>query len=324
MAVCRSCLKDGYGSFCVPCRKKLFDGKKITQILPFTRPQFNEIRLSQNVKLSISGIQVKHSAKIENGKITLTEKDGEYILKPIPIGTFKNLDATPANEHISMLMANKIFKINTPPNALMNFKDGEPAYLIKRFDVLPEGKKLLQEDFAQLAGRTEENFGKNYKYDYSYEEIAELMKKHISAYPVEIEKFFSLIVFNYIICNGDAHLKNFSVFRNEIFGDYTLTPAYDLLNTSLHVPNEGDMALDLFNDDFMTEAYKHGSKYTREDFFVFGKRIGLNEKRINKILDVFNQKQTPSAQLIEKSFLTDELKTQYIISMNERFDRMKY
>ena len=55
----------------------------------------------------------------------------------------------------------------------------------------------------------------------------------MSAWMVDMERFFELVVFNYIYANGDDHLKNFSlVLQGE---DYRLAPAYDLLNTSLHV-----------------------------------------------------------------------------------------
>jgi serine/threonine-protein kinase HipA len=50
--------------------------------------------------------------------------------------------------------------------------------------------------------------GKSYKYDASYEEIGDLIRKHVAANPVELERFFQLVVFNYLIGNGDAHLKN--------------------------------------------------------------------------------------------------------------------
>lgn len=42
------------------------------------------------------------------------------------------------------------------------------------------------------------------------------MKKYVSAYLIEIEKYFRVIVLNYLFSNGDAHLKNFSLYRNEI------------------------------------------------------------------------------------------------------------
>ncbi len=324
MNFCKSCLKEGFETFCTQCRKKLFNGRSISNILTFTHTEFNEIRLNQGDRLSISGIQIKHSLKLGKNSLVLTNRGGEYILKPTPIGTVKNLKYTPANEHLTMQIAEQIFDIKTAPNAYMQFKDNEPAYIVKRFDVMANGEKLLQEDFAQVAGRSEENFGKNYKYDFSYEEIADLMKKYISAYPIEIEKFFKLLIFNYLVCNGDAHLKNFSVFRNIEFRDYTLTPAYDLLNTSLHISNEKDTALELFKDDFMTESFRYGSKYAKDDFYEFGIRIGIVESRVKKIYEGFLDKEEGIKILIEKSFLPEELKEMYLESVLSRVNRLKY
>ena len=324
MKVCPGCLKEGFETFCNPCLKKLFNGKKVNHILPFTQPEFNEIRINQSEHLSISGIQIKHSLKLEKKKLVLAETGGEYILKPTPIGSFRNMEYTPANEHLTMQLAAQLFDINIPPNAFMQFQDDYPAYIVKRFDVLPDGNKLLQEDFAQVAGKSEENSGKNYKYDFSYEEIAELMKKYISAYPIEIEKYFTLILFNYLVSNGDAHLKNFSVFRNNEFGDYTLTPAYDLLNTSLHISNESNTALDLFKDNYMTESYKHRSKYAKDDFYEFGIKIGIINSRIDKIYERFLNKEKGIESMIYRSFLPDELKEKYLSSVLDRLKRLEY
>lgn len=324
MSRCPSCLREGYETFCAPCSKKLFGGKKVSPVLHFTRPEFNEARLNNGTRLSISGIQVKYSARLEKKELVLTEKGGEYILKPIPIGIFKHLDQAPANEHLSMQLAGQIFKINTPPNALMHFTDGEPVYIVKRFDVLPDGKKLLQEDFAQAAGKSEETGGRNYKYDYSYEEVAALMKKYLPAYQIEVEKYFSLVLFNYIICNGDAHLKNFSLIRTEGFGDYKISPAYDLMNTSIHVPGERDTALQLFAGDYMTEAFKSGNKYTRPDFEKFGERIGISASRIKKIIDSCISYKEIMPGLIERSYLTGDSQKEYINSISGRIERIKY
>ena len=76
------------------------------------------------------------------------------------------------------------------------FKNGEPAYITKRFDINPEGVKLGKEDFATLAGKTVDTEGVDFKYEYSYEEAGQLIKKFIPAYKLEIEKFFGLVVFN--------------------------------------------------------------------------------------------------------------------------------
>lgn len=322
MARCHSCFKETSDSFCRSCQQKLFDGKKISHILSFTRPEFNEHRINQSDRLSISGVQVKYSAKLEKKELVLTEEGGRYIIKPVSYGSFKYMESIPANEHLTMQIANQVFDINTPPNGVMYFKDGGILYIVKRFDVLSNGNKLLQEDFAQLASRSEENAGKNYKYDYSYEEMAQLMKRYVAAYPVEIEKLFSLIIYNYLICNGDAHLKNFSLFRNEQFGDYTLTPAYDLMNTRVHINIEPDTALDFFKDDFITEEYKAGSKYTRVDFLELGSRIGIKKDRAEKIILRFTSKEKEVIEKVNHSFLPDELKESYIELVSRRRDRL--
>jgi len=319
---CHSCLKETNYSYCRTCLQKLFNGKKVNHVLSFTRPEFNELRMNRADRLSISGVQVKYSAKLDGKELKLTEEGGTYILKPIPLDTFQHVDNIPANEHLTMQIANQVFNITTPPNGILYFKDGGIIYFVKRFDLLENGKKLLQEDFAQLALKTEENAGKNYKYDYSYEQLAELMKKYVAAYPVEVEKLFSLIVFNYLVCNGDAHLKNFSLFRNERFGDYTLTPAYDLMNTRIHIPVEPDTALELFKDDFMTEEYKAGTKYTKVDFLELGNRIGIKNDRMEKIISKFITNVDVLNSLVEKSFLIDEVKEKYIKLVNGRRERL--
>jgi serine/threonine-protein kinase HipA len=65
--------------------------------------------------------------------------------------------------------------MNVPANALVDFKDGSPAYIVRRFDQT-HNQKIQQEDFAQIAQMTSETHGENYKYDLSYEEIAELIQ----------------------------------------------------------------------------------------------------------------------------------------------------
>jgi hypothetical protein len=129
-----------------------------------------------------------------------------------------------------MQLARQLFKITVPPNAIIHFTDNSPAYLVKRFDVKSDGSKYAQEDFAQIAQVIEETHGKNYKYDLSYEEIGLLIKRHIPTYAIEFERFFRLVLFNYIFSNGDAHVKNFSAMLTDE-GDHVLTPAYDLLCT---------------------------------------------------------------------------------------------
>jgi len=322
--ICPGCFKEGDAAgFCKTCLKELFDGKKVDHILPFKSPYEEDSDLYRDLtkKMSISGVQVKYSLRLENNKLILTDTGGQYILKPVPAGQLRHLDQAPANEHVTMQLARQFFKITVPPNALIYFSDGSPAYLVKRFDVKPDGSKIQQEDFAQIAQVTEETHGKNYKYDLSYEEIGTLIKRHISMYPVEIEKFFRLVLFNYIFSNGDAHVKNFSALQAEA-GDYVLTPAYDLLCTRIHSPGEIDMALTLLNDRF-TEAFNAHGFYTSSDFLEFGNVLEIKESRVIKIMDEFKVNEQSIDALINKSFLPNEIKNDYKEYYKDRATRLK-
>jgi serine/threonine-protein kinase HipA len=312
MSHCRGCLKEGPETFCGPCRKRLFDGTRVPQVLLFSRSVYDETRRALTPgRLSISGVQTKMSVVLRDGRLELTEAGGRYLLKPILRAEIRRAEAVPVNEHLTMQIARQVFKIAVAECALVAFADGEPAYLVRRFDVQRDGSKSLQEDFAQLANRSAETHGANYKYDGSYEEIGELIRRHVAAYPVALERFFQRVAFNYLVHNGDAHLKNFSLIRNDQYGDYSLTPAYDLLNTRLHVPDESRTALPLFKDDFQTESFRANAFYAYDDFHELAKRLGLREARARRILRAFVDKVDAVIALIERSQLSDECKELY-------------
>lgn len=172
-----------------------------------------------------------------------------------------------------------------------------------------------------MARKTKDNFGANYKYEFSYEEIAELIKLYVPTWRIELEKYFTLLIFNYLFSNGDAHLKNFSLIETQR-GDYKLSPAYDLINTRLHV-DDTDFALDrgLFKDKFRSKRQEISSHAHQEDFVELGKRLGMNEVRINFLLTPFLSKQPLAETLISHSFLTDANKRAYLqmISMKQNF-----
>lgn len=312
MMRCPGCFKAGELTYCKACRTRLFDGKKVQFELPFSRPAFEKERREVTPdRLSISGIQTKISLVLKKGRLEMINSGGEYILKPIPHGTFQRLEIAPINEHLTMQIARQVFGIDVAHNALVQFKDGELAYLVRRFDVQPDGQRSLQEDFAQIANRSEETHGKKYKYDFSYEEIGELIRKHVPTYKVDLERFFAVVLFNYVVSNGDAHVKNFSLIRSDKTGQYNLSPAYDLLNTRLHVPTESSTALDLFKAGFETESYKANAYYAYDDFVMFAQKLGLVEKRSKRILESVVTKKNAMFSLIESSMLPEECKQIY-------------
>jgi serine/threonine-protein kinase HipA len=320
---CPGCLREQMGDgYCRKCLKELFDGKRIGPVLSFNSPYTERSTLYTDLatKISISGVQVKFSLKLDGNRLVLTDKGGQYILKPVPTGQFQYLDQAPANEHLTMQLA-KRFKLDVPPNALVFFQDGSPAYMVKRFDVRADGTRVQQEDFGQIAQVTEETHGKNYKYDLSYEEVGHLIRQHISMYPVELEKFFRLLVFNYLFSNGDAHVRNFSAYQTEA-GDYVLTPVYDLLCTRLHTPGEADLALSLFKGAY-TKAHDAYGYYTYHDFFELGKVLGIKVSRVVRILATFKDSHPDVEGLIDRSFLKAEVKDIYRRYYLDRAERLR-
>jgi serine/threonine-protein kinase HipA len=259
------------------------------------------------------------------GDVNSVVSGGKYILKPVPGGRLENIDSVPANEHLTMQLAKQIFKLKTASSAMLFSQNEEPCYLTKRFDLNGvAGNKLLMEDFAQIAGKSQEIEGPNYKYSFSYEKMASLIYEYASAPKIQIENFFRLIIFNYLFSNGDAHLKNFSLIEDKITGGRILSPAYDLLCTGIHIPGESDTALDFFEGDFMTPEYRAGSKYTKEDFVVLAQKIGINRNRFRTIYEQFLDKTDRVSALISRSFLSEEIKIVYFNKYLEKLNRLKY
>lgn len=325
---CPCTLAENFNTYSPAALRIMFGNKKVNHILDFNAPEMDEEvaeQLRQNSKtISISGAQFKQSLVLEKNKLRLTKpgEAGQYILKPIPFRPpFGKEKELPANEHLTMQIAKQGYGIDVAESALVFFKNGEPAYITKRFDYAADGSKIAQEDFASIAGVSKEKDGQGYRYRGSYEELAKVMKKYTVAYAVENEKLFERIVFNYLFSNGDAHLRNFSL-QQTVRGDYLLSPAYDLIDTAIHIPTDSFFALTdgLFSDDFYTESFKVLGFYAYDDFFEFGLRIGMLENRVKNVLDKYRVQNQKVFTLIQHSFLTDPVKQLYL---NHYMDRLK-
>jgi serine/threonine-protein kinase HipA len=285
----------------------------VNHVLNFSKPEYEQTVINASGRVSLSGVQPKHSLRLNGNVLELTEESGEYLLKPHPNTIMEYVLQIPANEHLTMQAASQIFKINTAENAIVFFAESfEPCYLTKRFDRMSDGRKINTEDFTQIAGKTEETDGADYKYNFSYEDIADNLKSICGAYPVEVEKFFKVLIFNYLVNNGDAHMKNFSMVRNESFNDYLLSPMYDLLNTRIHFPKEAELALDLFKDGYLNESYLVNAHYLYEDFYEFGIKIGMKRTRVENILSDALSKYGELSDLADRSFLSEEVKMKYL------------
>jgi len=322
---CPSSLETGFDTYSSKAANRLFGMPGVNHILDFDIDEFRsagEIVDAMHL-ISVSGVQEKFPAVVDSSRIRIAQ-DGErstHILKPAPWDkTLCNRKQIPANEHLTMQIASQVYGIKTAANGLCFTSDGQAVYITKRFDIRPDGSKSPMEDFASLVGRNEQLLGTQFKYNGSYDDIAKAIRSNVAAWMVDMEKFFMLVVFNYIYANGDAHLKNFALIADA--HDYRLAPAYDLLNTGLHV-NGDDFGLDggLSPEIAKSDVYERTGHPCRIDFERFGIKIGLVPKRINKILDRFITLPNEARQLIDNSFLAPKMKRSYHRIISERISR---
>lgn len=317
---CHCCLKETENDFCRSCSQRLFSKANFSAMLKFTLSSIAQGTNQNTRRISISGAQAKYSLRIVSKELEPTDNNGTYILKPATNMQFRLFADMPANEHITMQIAKQIFKLNVAESALLRFTTGEYTYLTKRFDIRNDGSKILQEDLAQTAGLSSDANGSNFKYEsLSYEEIAYILKQHVSASPIAIEQFFKVLLFNYLVCNGDAHIKNFSIYSPHQDGVYELTPAYDLINTSLHA-DDFRTALDLFKDEenYNGKFFKDNGFYGASDFLEFARRIGIVEKRAQKFILDITAHIPEMDEMLDKSFLSDEAKVLYKERIRDR------
>lgn len=286
--------------------------------LDFRRSDLQLVRVQDSGRMSISGVQDKVQLRLEKGRLELTESGGEFLLKPIPSTPLLHVQDVPANEHLCMQLARQVFGIETPPNALVLLADGEPAYLVRRYDrAAPTSDgKLHQEDLAQVMGRSTDS--PNWKYQGSYEEMAVAIRLSCPAVLVSLERLWQRIVFCFAISNGDAHWKNFSVLEDPTASGYQLAPAYDLLATSIHFPTESPLALDLFQGGELSASFDALGYWTGTDFLELAKRWSLPMERSRRWLESRLQRLTEAHELIGRSFLSEENRQAFWTRVQDR------
>jgi serine/threonine-protein kinase HipA len=141
------------------------------------------------------------------------------------------------------------------------------------------------------------------------------MKKYVPAYAVEAPKLFKLLIFNYLFSNGDAHFKNFSLIETP-FGDFRLSPAYDLLNSRIHV-NDADFALE---DGFLPRNLAQGT--VRQQFERLAEKAELNDKQITKIFEHLCTYQEQVAVLVSASYLNPRTQRNYLQAYQTRLKKL--
>lgn len=300
MAKCLYCykeLKEGQTDYHPSCAKKLY-GVKTAPVLPYNRSQIGELaKRVVRAQTTLTGVQAKlsldvnHGQKNEPDRFTIVGLWGRFILKP-QTDTYRSL---PELEDLTMHMA-EAAKIAVVPHGLIRFDDGELCYITRRIDRQPDGSKTAMEDMCQLSERLTE-----YKYKGSYEQIAKLIKKYSAVPQLDLVNFWEVVVFSWITGNSDMHLKNFSLYKTPL--GFCLTPAYDLLSTLIVMPQDTEeLALTLNGKK---------RKIKRSDFEKAMTASGLNEKVIQNMANKFGKAISKWIDLIDNSFLPNDMKREY-------------
>jgi Uncharacterized protein related to capsule biosynthesis enzymes len=293
---CYQELEEGQTDFHPACSRKIF-GTSIPPILPYTQNQIGA--LAEQVvrsQITLTGVQPKLSLDLEGKntpkRFTIVGLWGGYILKP----QTEQFTQLPELEDLTMHLA-EIAKINTVPHSLIRFADGELCYITKRIDRDKKGNKIPMEDMCQLSERLTE-----YKYKGSYEQIAKLILKYSNAPKLDLVNFWEQVLFGWLTGNADMHLKNFSLY-SPIGSSYNLTPAYDMLSTTLVMPEDTEeLALNLNGKK---------RKLKRSDFEMALANSGLDKKVIENIFVKAERVLPKWIEFIDLSFISDGIKEEY-------------
>ena len=198
-------------------------------------------------KFSLAGVQMKFSMKEKDGRYNLSKDNalGDWIIKT-PSTKHKNV---PLNEYTAMSLAAmigvdipeiKLVDMNKLDNLpQINLPDESQAFAIKRFD-RQNNERIHMEDFAQILVKYPHE-----KYDSAnYEQIGRVIYDYSGDGLADVQQLARRLLVNILLANGDAHLKNWSLLYEDQVTP-RLSPAYDIITTSVYIEDERKYALNL-------------------------------------------------------------------------------
>jgi len=307
---CLYCYKlvDGEGDFHEKCCKEFFGTPRPPKITYSIDEMAELAKEVVERSIAVPGVQAKLSMSVvkdiqENSDarlIVVGALGGQYIFKP-PSAKFAEM---PENEHVTMRIA-EAFGIRVVPSSLICLASGELSYITKRVDRTESGRKIHMLDMFQIT----EAFDK-------YKSSMEKVGKAIHAYSVNtlLDKliFFELSVFSFLTGNNDMHLKNFSMIEGS--SGWVLAPAYDLLNVAIVLKEDTEeLALTL-------DGRK--KKLKKAHFEKLAKGLQLTDKQIRGVFNRMINNRPMAIEWIDKSFLSDEMKTDYKEVLNNRYNQL--
>ncbi|NPA60565.1 MAG: HipA domain-containing protein [Epsilonproteobacteria bacterium] len=213
-------------------------------------------------KNAISGVQPKTLALLRE-KETLHIK--EYIIKTWG-DEYPNLAE---NEYFCMQTCKKA-GINTAKVQLSKNK----KFLVVENFIFQKDEVLGFEEILSLMDKNRDN-----KYDRSYEQVAKIISQFSSNKKEALQEYFKIVMMNYLLKNGDAHLKNFGLLFSKDFSNIFLSPAYDIVNTTAYIfKDKPALILDgkklWYNKDILTKfGVKNCMLTTKEANLIYNRCV---------------------------------------------------
>ncbi|NVN50267.1 type II toxin-antitoxin system HipA family toxin [Mycolicibacterium hippocampi] len=219
----------------------------------------------RNDPVGMPGVQPKVSAAMVSAPARTPT--GHAILKLNP----QQYPLLVENEHFFMTMAHAC-GIRTAATSLLHDVNGRSALLVKRFDRLGDNT-IAQEDACQVAGLYPASKYR-IKAETAISSLADACALGGGARAVSILELLRIVVFSWLIGNGDLHGKNLSIFNPD--GIWQPTPAYDLLTTQPYTGWRDPMALNL---------YGRANRFDRQHFVEAGERLGVRSRAVARMID---------------------------------------
>ena len=295
----------------------MFDTSRVNPVLPMSRADLLKGFVAAKSRMSISGAQPKRSAVLDSNTLMLTDTGGQYIIKPSP-EEYPHLAEV---EHACMAMTRALStgRLTVAEHGLFPLADGELVYITRRHDRKPDGSKLhqLQMDSAM-------NIADKYDANTSYERIGQFIRSHVSVPLPALIAFYEQVLISYLLGNDDCHIRNLALLvdlsTDKAIG---LTPAYDIVASSLYTEGGSSLALPLTIEDEednagTTKGVDQYGFYTGGDFIDLGTGIGLSNALARSTMQKVLSKVENAKEFLGRSWVPDELKSKLSTLMDER------
>ena len=240
-------------------------------------------------RISGAGAQDKLIACIRDGNVALplNGTPSTHIIKT----EIKGYPGSVENEWFSMSLASAC-GLKAAACAIQTI-GGKRRYICRRYDRAVENgvvRRLHQEDFCQMLKidpkRKYENLGGP-----GIAESLALMRE-LSLPASDTLEFMDRIVFNFLVGNGDAHGKNFSVLYRG--GVAELAPMYDVMSTAIY-PEVGKRMAMKIDGEYAFKWISTGK------FLRMAEKTGIREKTMRRELEKMSRKISNALPRVEKS-----------------------